>query len=75
MSVKFRIVDGSGSGASAKVTSRGELVTGHVSYSSAYAVTVDAINTGYNFVGPQAGKQFVITGIYLYANKNVGARS
>lgn len=73
MTISGIIEDGDGTSSLAKVTSRGELVTGRFDYSTAYAVTVNATATAFNFVGPIAGKRFVITDIILYANKNVGA--
>lgn len=57
---------------SAKVTSRGELVTGHLSFSKAYNATASVINTGYNAIAPRAGNIFVITDILIYANKDIG---
>jgi hypothetical protein len=73
MALKSELVDGRGGSQKACVTSRGELVVGRSDYSLAYNVTADVINTGYNLVEPKAGKRFVITDIFLYANKNVGA--
>ena len=73
MSIKVELKDGSGSGNQAKVTSRGQLVTSPLDFSTFYNVTADVINTAYNLVSPQTGKRFVITTIHLYANKNVGA--
>ena len=67
------IKDGRGTGNKAKVTSQGQLVVAPLDFSSAYAVTASVINTAYNFVGPIAAKQFVITDLLLYADKNVGA--
>lgn len=65
--------DGTGTDKSAKVSPYGHLVTGAFDFSKPYAVTASVINTGYNFVPPIAGKQFIITGLLLYANKGVGA--
>jgi len=73
MGVKTYLIDGRGTKNAACVTSRGELVVGDADYSSAYSAEAAVINTGYNFVGPVMGKQFVITAILLYANKLVGA--
>jgi hypothetical protein len=70
--IKSSIVDGNGTNVEAKVTARGQLVTSPLEYSTAYNVTADAINTGYNLATPINDKQFVITDILLYANKNVG---
>jgi len=73
MPVPAEIIDGQGTTARACVTSRGQLVVGPIAFSDAYAVTVNATATAFNFVGPIAGKRFVITDILLYANKGVGA--
>lgn len=73
MSLQSKIQDGSGNGYLAKVNKYGLLATGPLGFSQAYSVTASVINTAYNFVPPEAGKQFVITSILLYANKNVGA--
>lgn len=72
MAVRARLEDGSGTGTQAIVTTRGELVVGNVDYSSAYNALADVINTGYNLVPPKTHKEFVITGIALYADKDVG---
>lgn len=72
MTISTNIEDGSGSSNKAKVTNRGQLVTGPIDFSRAYSVDVDTINTAFNFVPPIAGKRFVITDILLYANRNVG---
>jgi len=72
MAGKFLIEDAFGSGVKAKVTSRGQLVTAPLEYSSISTLTMDVINTAYNFYSPIQGKQFVITGILTYADKNVG---
>ena len=69
MSIKTRIEY---AGRWAQVTSRGQLVTAPLDFSSAYNATADVINTGYNLVTPQTSKRFVITDILLYANRNVG---
>ena len=73
MSINTKIEDGTGSGIQATVSPYGHLVVGASNFSTAYAVTVAIDNAGYNFVGPKAGFQFVITGLLLYANKGVGA--
>ncbi len=68
--IKVQVVDLS-TDVSAKVTSRGELVVGGLSFSSAYSATATVINTGYNLVPPQDGHCFVITDILIYADKSV----
>jgi len=73
MSIEVSLKDGEGSGGRAKVTSRGQVVTAPLDFSTFYNVTAGVINTAYNLVAPKTGKRFVITTIHLYANKNVGA--
>ena len=72
MGVKFRVEDGFGSEVCAAVSSRGELITSPIEYSSGFTVEANVIDTAFNFVGPQAGMRFVITDILLYANRDVG---
>lgn len=64
-------IKGGGSGATAKVTSRGELVIGRLAFNSAYNATAGTANAAVNLVTPVSGKQFVIDQILLYANLNV----
>ena len=72
MGLKVRLEDGSGTGTTATITSRGELVVGNIAHSSSYSVEATVINTAYNFVGPLAGKRFVITDILLASDRNIG---
>jgi hypothetical protein len=73
MVAKVLINSGAGNGTVAQVTSRGELVVGDIEYSQSYNATADVVNTGYDLVPPISTQRFVITGILVYANKNVGA--
>lgn len=73
MSIETKIKDGFGDGYKARVSEWGVLATGPIDFSSAYSVSATAAGTAYNFVGPIAGKQFIVSAIFLYANKNVGA--
>lgn len=66
------LVDGTGNDYRAKVTARGQLIVAPLDYSNSYSVSATVINTAYNFVGPIAGKRFVITGILLNADNSVG---
>ena len=72
MGIDTTIIDGSGSGKSVKISSRGQLITSPLEFSIAYTVEVNATATAFNFVPPLSNKQFVITDILLYADKNVG---
>ncbi len=73
MSIETKIIDGQGDGHRVRVSEWGIQATGPIDFSTSYPVTASVINTGYNFVGPEANKQFIVTDIMLYANKNVGA--
>lgn len=72
MSLPTIIKDGTGTGCSAKVSARGQLVTAPLDFSTLYPKKLDVINTAFNYVGPLTEKVFVITDIILYANKDVG---
>ena len=63
--------DSGGTGNEVKVTSRGQLVVSPLDFSSAYNATAAVNDTAYNLVGPENGKQFIITEIILYANQGV----
>ena len=69
--IDVRIRDGKGTKNTVLVTSRGQLVSGPIEYSSAFTVTASVINTAFNFVPPVAGKKFVITDLLLDAGKTV----
>lgn len=73
MSLPTEILDGFGGKNKAKVTKRGQVVTSPLEFDEVSNQTFDVAGTAYNFYAPKANKQFVITSILLYANKNVGA--
>jgi hypothetical protein len=62
-----------GNGVEARVTSRGELVVAPLGFSEARFNLLAVINTAYNFTQPKASQRFCITGICMYADKNVAA--
>ena len=70
MGVKVTIADGSG--ATVKVTRSGELVVASIAYDLAEFRELDLINTAYNFYNPKPGKQFVVTGILAFGDKQIG---
>ena len=70
-----QITDGRGSSSRAKVSSIGELVTADFAYWETKNNLMDVVDTAYHFFPPKAGKQFIITGIILRANKLVSAVS
>ena len=60
------------SGNSATVTKYGQLIVAPVDYSTPISIKLEDINTAYNFIAPVDGKEIVITGIVLTANRLVG---
>jgi len=54
-----------------KVTASGELVVGPLHYSDTKFNTLDVAGTASNFYGPEPKKQFVITAILAFADKDV----
>ena len=74
MTAKVHISDGrSGTGNRACVTNIGQVVTGAFSYDLTQFMELAEDDTAYNFYGPKAGEQFVITGIVAKADKQVSA--
>lgn len=72
MGSKGMISDGRGTRQRVKVTSRGQLVAAPLEFSEIKSVVLDTINIPFSLVTPRSGKQFVITDLVLYADKNVG---
>lgn len=72
MVANVEIKDSRGTGCSARVTKRGQLVTAPLGFSVMYPKKLDTINTAFNYIGPISKKIFVITDIIIYANKDVG---
>ncbi len=68
---KTTLYDGRGTN-SVQITTRGQLVTAPLSFSSVFAAEANVINTAFNLTSPQAGKRFVLTDVMLFANKGVG---
>ena len=73
MSLDIELMDGRGTKAKAKVTSRGQLVVGPIAFNVAHFNSLALVATPYNYVGPVAGRQFVIDGIIASSDKNVSA--
>lgn len=73
MTIDINIEDGSGTSTTAKVSSRGQLVTGALDFSSAFTVTADVADTAFSLVPPITGKKFVITDLLIDAGKSVSA--
>jgi len=72
MGVSFTVEDGYGTENVARVTERGQLVVSNINFEEAYNAVANVNNQAFNLVTPDSDKQFVITAILLYANKNVG---
>jgi hypothetical protein len=73
MSIDARLIDGTGTGKSVRVSEYGQLTVSPLDYSTVSSNKLEVANTAYSFVSPKAGHKIVITDILLYANKNVGA--
>ena len=72
MSLKATIGDATGGNFEAKVTSRHQLVTAPLEFSTFYQATANLDNAAFNIVGPEVHKQFVITDVIASGDKNVG---
>lgn len=66
-------ITGAEFGTSAKVTKSGELVVSPLSYDQTSFNELAEINTAYNFYTPISNKQFVITGVLSYGDKQVSS--
>lgn len=64
-----------GDGNPAKVTKSGELVVAPLHYSETVFNILDAIDTAYHFYPPRPRQQFVITGVVVFADKDVSDAS
>jgi hypothetical protein len=71
MAGDFHIVGGNGR--RAHVSNYGEVRTGPYDYSTPSFKNLDVINTAYTFFAPKQNHFFVITSLYIQANKNVSA--
>lgn len=70
MSANVGIKD-SKTGQSVRVTRFGQLVVSPLDYSTPLERELDTINTAFNFLAPEDGKNIVITDIVLSADKDV----
>jgi len=71
--IKVNIVDGHGTSNTIKVSPQGELLVRQLKFGRPKFQAIDTIDTAFNFFLPRAGEQFVITGILLNTNKDIGA--
>lgn len=75
MSVPFVLEDGTKSGRFAKVTSEGALVVAPPSFNLVKFNELAEDDIAYNFYAPLPGKQFVVTHIFAYGDKEVSGPS
>jgi hypothetical protein len=73
MSLKTTIVDGRGTKREVKVTSRGQLITSAIDYSTPVYNLLDTNDAGVTFFAPIADQLFVITDVIADADRSVGA--
>jgi len=71
--IKFILSDGKGSTNVAKVTPQGEILVRQLKFGEGKFQALDTIDTAFNFFLARAGQRFVITGILINSNKDVGA--
>lgn len=64
-------IKGTESGNNAKVTSRGELVTGPLEFSTAVFKSLTVDDAPVNFFKPRAGERLVITALIIQTDRNV----
>ena len=64
-------IKGGNSNITAKVTKFGQLVVAPIQYSTPETVTLNVIDTAFNFITPEQGSLIVITDIIIAADKNV----
>lgn len=66
------VKDGHGEGHRVKVSSRGQLITAPLDFSSISSIVLDTANVPFNLVPPLNNKQFVVTDLILYGDRNIG---
>ena len=71
MAIEVEVVSRS-TGKQAEISPQGELIIRGFAYSESQFKNMDLINTAYNFFVAKAGQRFVITGVIVDANRNVG---
>lgn len=70
MSIEVQIVGKTGR--LAEVSPLGQLVTAPLAYATGTFQDMGTVDTAFNFVTPTPGKRFVITGLLISTNRNVG---
>lgn len=71
MTIDVNIKD-SESGILAKVSDQGELITRILKFGEGKFQALDTINTAFNFFAAKAHQRFVITGVIINTNKDIG---
>lgn len=71
--IQVELIDGHGSGNSAMITALGQLVTAPVQYNQSQFVELSVIDAAFNFYEPEDGKRFVLTGMLVFADKQVSS--
>jgi hypothetical protein len=70
--LKTQVVGNNGTGGVvAEVTRRGQLITAPIQYSSPFIASLIAVDTAYNLVFPETGKDFVITDLLITGTKSI----
>lgn len=72
MTIKFILADGKGTANVAKITPQGEILVRQLKFGEVQFQAMDAINTAFNFFLARAGERFVITGVLVNTNKDIG---
>ena len=72
MAIKVHLA-GVGNGRTADVSNSGEMATAPLHYDETSFQELAVINTAYNFYLPQPFKEFVVTGVIAFADKQVSA--
>jgi len=70
--IKVQIVDGFGDGTPVKVSPQGEILTRQLKFGVGQFQALDTIDTAFNFFVARAHERFVITGILINTNKDIG---
>jgi hypothetical protein len=73
MPIGFILKNGWGRPNPAKVSKRGQLITGPLEYSETYFNSMTSAGVAYNFIGPKSGKRFVVNGFIMSSDKDVNA--
>jgi len=69
--IKVNISDGTGKGNLAEITNQGELITRAAQFSTSKKQQITD-SSAVNFFKPIAGKKFIVTGIIINTDRNVG---